>query len=163
MNLATMVSNKEQHSERQDLGIVVRCYTGVGKMSAYGTIEVDAREIINIDAGRSIHAATVSIETGGDYPQTASALIQYDNIDRVCAAIDQISRTDPKTSKFKFIEAEVCIDEFKIIVFNDSYGKMYFSASIGGASLHMDISRIHELKRLFETAKHQINTCKNQF
>lgn len=163
MNLANIVAGNPQHGERQDLGIIVKCYTSVGKMKAYGTIEVDAREVINIDGGRVSHFAAVSIETAGDYPQSGATAISYDNIDRVCAAIDQISRTDPKYSKFKFIEAEAIIDDLKITVFNDANGKMHFSAATGIAAIHMDLSRIMELKRLFETAKNQIDTCKHQY
>ena len=163
MNLANFVSGQRQNTEQRDLGITVKCYTNVGRMKAFGTLEVDAREIINIDAGRVIHVVAVSIETGGDYLQSASALIQYDNIDRVCSAIDQISRTDPRLSKFKFIEAECCIDELRIVVFNDAGNKMHFSVGTGIAALHMELSRIGELRRLFESAKNQIDTCKSQF
>lgn len=165
MNLASIVEqhrdNNTTADDEQSYGIVVKCYTNVGSISAWGKISIDAREIISIDARTLRHVALVTVETGGDYPQTGIAAIDYDDVEKLCAAIEKIKSIDPKSTKFGFIEAEISQDDLKVVVFNDNRGKMHCSIGADGHSVHMELARLSEVIHLLKKAKSTIEACRS--
>ncbi|KAB1068817.1 hypothetical protein [Methylobacterium planeticum] len=169
MNLANMADQIQASTSSMELGITIKCFTEVGKLIGLGKVIFQAQEIIDLDAQTAVHGALISIETSGEYPSNSVSVIGYDNIDKACAAIDKIKLIDPKSSKFKSIEARFTVDGLTIMVFNvpgkDAFvptaEKLMFSVSSGNCSAFFEISKISELKLLLIKARETIDACKH--
>ncbi len=161
MNLARMIPDEPQSSDSDNHGIRIKCYSNIGEISGWGKVSLDAREVINLDAQVVLHLVVIEIETGGDYPQHGSAILTYDQISKICSAIDKIKMVDPKGTKFSNIEAEFTIEDFGLTVFNAQRGKMMVAIRASGAAVHFDLPKIDELKNLLLKAKNTIDLCKS--
>jgi hypothetical protein len=121
---------------------------------AYGSAQIEARE--GLIPGRQIASRSVRVElsSGGDYPQTSSAAVDSDNIDRLLSVLDTMQSTRINTDRFKFTEVEFEVDGLKIIVFNNEKGSLLWALSADGVSIHFNsLAKLSELKSVIERAK----------
>jgi len=163
MNLA------KSHSDNSDAGgpsedlidLVVRSYTSIGTLSGigYGSAQVEARE--GMMPGRQLVTRSVRVElnTGGDYPQISSAAVDYENVDRLVAAVQRLRTARISRDRFQFTELEFEVDGLKVIVFNNDRGDMMFALSAEATSIHFNtLSKLEQFEALLERAKGHLET-----
>lgn len=165
MNLANMsAGHDESAKENESSDVVIRSYTAIGSLQALGTVEIEAREAVIPDRRHVAYFVRVGLETIGDYPQTAAAMIQYDNVPKLLKSLDKLGAADIKTDRFAFSELEYEVDGLKIIVFNDGRGKIMFVVTIDNVSVHFNaLNRLDELKNLISRAKNHLDSRKIEF
>lgn len=140
--------------------LVVRGYSPIGTVMgmSYGSAQVEARE--GLIPGRQIAARSVRVElsSGGDYPQTSTAAVEYDNLDRLLAVLTTMQSTNIQTDRFKFTEVEYEIDGLKIIVFNNDRGSLLWALSAESVSIHFNsLNTLGEFIALVERAKSHLD------
>ncbi|TGS89394.1 hypothetical protein EN817_03350 [Mesorhizobium sp. M3A.F.Ca.ET.174.01.1.1] len=164
MNLANAHSAETESQPLEASDIVIRGYTSVGQMEGLGKIEIEAREAV-IPARRQVaYFVKVEVSTMADYPQSSAILVQYDNLDKLLANLDRLSKINITTDRFKFSEVEYEIDGLKIILFNDNRGKTLFNISTGSISATFSpITRINEFRVLIEKAKKHLEVHRIEY
>ena len=161
MNLAKLTDQEDTNGKSENSDITIRCYTEVGSMKSYGKLTIEAREIINIESQIAIQMALISVfDDAEDTSPSGTAVVPYDNIDAVYSALDKLKSLDPRSIKFRFIEAEFSAGDLKLIVFNNSQGKMSFAIQADTSSVHFDLNRIDEFKSLLRKAQQTIESCR---
>lgn len=163
MNLA------KSHAHNSDAGgpegdlidLVVRSYSPVGTLSGigYGSAQVEARE--GMMPGRQLVSKSVRIElsTGGDYPQTSSATVAYENVDRLIAAVERLRTATINKDRYEYTELEFEIDGLKIIVFNTEGGSLMFALSAESNSIHFNgLAKLEPFRALLEKARNHLDT-----
>jgi hypothetical protein len=133
--------------------VVVRCYSTVGRLTGVGKITVVSQQIISSSVNASNCSVRVEVETAGDYPQTGISSIDYENIDRICATLDQLRGADPAATKFAYMEAVCEVGDFKIVVFNGADQRIYFSVQTQNAHVHMEVAKLPQLTDLLRRGK----------
>jgi hypothetical protein len=120
-----------------------------------GKVEIDAKEIIDLERHNIQHFVGVQVTASTEYAHSANASIPYDDVDKVLAAIDRLAGINPSSTKYKQIEAQFSLNsDFKIVVFNDAKGKLMFSVSAQTASAYFgDLLRMSDLKSLILRAR----------
>ncbi len=156
MNLATTTPSQNAPHDGEMSNVVVRRYTPVGSVTGigYASASVEAREGLVPGHQIATHSVRIELSTGGDYPQTGAAAIDYKNIGRLLSVLDTFQATNITTERFKFTEVEYEIDEFKIIVFNSDRGNLMAALSADAVSVHFgSLSSLRELRDLIEAAR----------
>ncbi|MGQ3214665.1 MAG: hypothetical protein ACT6U0_14280 [Shinella sp.] len=165
MNLASASTTTEQsaHADEEN-DVLIRSYTSVGTLQAIGKVEVEARETVIPDRRHVVNFVRVGLESMGDYPQAAAALIQYDHLPKLLRSLDKLAAANIKTDRFAFSEVEYEVDGLKIIVFNDGNGKIMFVISVDNVSVHFNsLARLDEFKALLSRAKTHLDSRKIEF
>jgi hypothetical protein len=160
MNLASIHADNEPEPTADNLGIVIRCFTPVGVVSGWGKVEIEARELVSYDSRIIQYFVLAKVTPGGEYAQEQSAVINYDDLEKVDKAIERLLATNPDSTKFKQIEVEFGIETgFKLIVFNDQKGKLMAAVCAGNATMHFgDLIKLTEVRALLSKAKMIIDT-----
>jgi hypothetical protein len=154
MDLAKIAGQSAQSDPGEVFPVVVRCYTNVGQVFGGGeTITIDAQQIISASLNASSCIARITISTAGQYPQSGSGSINYEDIDRICATLEYLRTVNPNATKFKFMEAIFDLDGVKFTVFNTAEQKVRFSAEAGGTSVFMELSKLDQLVGLLRRTK----------
>ena len=159
MNLATSTHSQSTASGNEMNNVVVRSYTPVGAVSGinYASATVEARE--GLVPGHQIanYSVRIEITTGGDYPQSGAAAVEYRNVENLLSILEKFESTNITTERFKFTEVEYEIDGFKIIVFNNDRGTVMVALSVGAVTIHFgSLSSIRELRSLLERAQEHL-------
>lgn len=165
MNLAAHhVPEDTTSTEPEANDVMIRSYTAIGSLQSLGKIDVEAREIVVPDRQHVSYFVKVALQSMGDYPQEAVAMVQQANLPRLLGALDKLKKATITTDRFAFSEVEYEVDGLKIIVFNDSRGKLMFVIIAGGVSVHFNVhSRLVEFEDLIIKAKQYIDMRKIEF
>lgn len=159
--MAVPVEQSSEHhhtGEENYVGLCIRNYTPIGTVSGFGKLIIYAYEIVLLGAGHSQMFIKIGVEGGGQYPQSSAALIKYENIEKLTDMIGRLSEINSINKRFKFMELEYSIDNFKIVVFNSESGKMMFSASCDGVTASFgDLLRLDDLKAFIRRAKVELD------
>ena len=141
------------------LGIIVRSYSKIGTVSGMGNLNVEAREVVNVDNRSVSYFLIAAITSGGQYPKEGHSIIKYDEIEKICLAIDRIKFAHPKITKFRSFEVQwASEDGFKICVFNQERGGLGISVSGGNVSMFLNgIQKLGDIRQLFEDGKKYID------
>lgn len=156
MNLARSSPSHNEFGDEEIRDIVIRSYTIIGSVSGigYSSVQVEAREAIVAERRLTSYMVRLELNSGGDYPQTAASIIEYDRIDDFLSMLDKLAMTNISTDRFSFSEVEYEINGFKIIVFNNDRGSLMVAFTSEGVSMHLSsVSKIPELRRLVANAK----------
>lgn len=146
--------------------IVIRSYTIVGAIEGIGrsSVQVEAREAIVPDRQIAAYSVRLEFNSGGDYPQTSVASVQYDNLQNLIAMLQKMESVSISTDRFRFSEIEYEVDDFKTIVFNTERGGLMVSLSSGTVSVHLNsVSKIADFVILLNRAKEIIDKNKTGF
>jgi hypothetical protein len=164
MNLANLSADDTTAHADEQSDVIIRGYSSIGTLQAMGKVEVEAREAIVPDRRHAAYFVRVSVESMGDYPQSAGAMIQYDNISKLLASLDKLEGATIKTDRFAFSEVEYEVDGLKIVVFNDGRGKVMFVIGVENVSVHFNaLNRLGEFKHLIARAKEHLDAHKVEF
>lgn len=157
--LPNSIDSVEPSTETSESGIAIRCFTPIGTIPGMGRVEVEAKEFINLEAHDIQQFVAVRITPSTEYAQPGNALIPYEDVDKLVGAIDQLAGVNPASTKYKQIEVEFSIKpNFKIIVFNDTKGKLMFSISAEHASAFFgDLHRMADFRLLVLKARTTID------
>lgn len=165
MNLASMSSSSgETEPENEGADVVIRSYTSIGSLQAMGKIEIEAREAVIPDRRHVVYFVRVGLESMGDYPQSAGAMVNVENVPKLIKSLGKLSEATIKTDRFAFSEVEYEVDGLKFIVFNDGKGKTMFVVSVDNVSVHFNnLSRLDEIKNLIAKAQSYIDSRRIEF
>ena len=156
MNLAQSNPSYKEFGDEEVKGIVVRGYSVMGALNGlnYSSAQVEAREALIPDSRMADYSVRIELSTGGDYPQTSIASINYRDVDDVLAMLDKLSSTNITTDRFQFSEVQYEIDGFSVIVFNNDRGSLMVALTHAGVTVHLNsVSKIAELRKLIASAK----------
>lgn len=158
MNLSDSYAGRAQLGGDDRSDIHIRSYTSQGVIQGMGSVEVEASEILVPDRRHVSYFVRITGRTLGEYPDSATAIIQLDNVPKLLAAIGKLADVLIKTDRFSFSEVEYEVDQLKLIVYNDSRGKHLFLVSINNVSVHFEsLNRLRELGNLVAKAKMHID------
>ncbi|HYG31230.1 MAG TPA: hypothetical protein VD887_13575 [Allosphingosinicella sp.] len=165
MNLARSSPSYNEFGDEEIKDIVVRSYSIMGTVSGIGQsfAQIEAREAIIPDRNLADYSVRIELSSGGDYPQTSFANINYKDIDRFSSVLDKLTFTSITTDRFSFSEVQYEINDLSIIVFNTDRGTLMVAISHGGVTIHFtSVSKIADLRKLVLAAKdcldlHKVN------
>jgi hypothetical protein len=166
MNLAQQGATNSEFGDIEIRDIVIRSYTIVGMIEGIGrsSVQVEAREAIVPDRQIAAYSVRLEFKSGGDYPQTSVASIQYDNLQNLIIMLQKMEMVSISTDRFKFSEIEYEVDDFKTIVFNTERGGLMVALSSGIVSIHLNVvSKIGDFVVLLNRAKEIIDKNKRSF
>ncbi|HEU0162098.1 MAG TPA: hypothetical protein VFQ69_06825 [Rhizomicrobium sp.] len=158
--MAKLVEKSAEGATADVYPIIVRCYSTIGKITGLGKITVEAQQIISSSLNTSNCSIRVEVETPGDYPTTGVSSIDYENIDRICATLEQLRGADPNATRFVFMEAICEVGDFKAVVFNTVDRRIYFSIQTHNAQVHMELAKLPQLIDLLRRGKSFIDQNK---
>lgn len=157
MNLANKFDERSPETDETPDNIVVRRYTEIGAVKGYGKITVEAREGVILDARHIRYFVRLSAETPDDYPRHSHSIIQFEAISKFTEALDRLRTASIDRIKFAFTEIEYNHEDTKIIVFNNSNGKIMTSVQAGDIAINFpDINALSQIKELILKAKSHI-------
>ena len=144
--------------EALSLGVVIKAYAPIGSVSGMGRIQVEAREIVDVDA-RSIAYFTVLTVTGsGTNGSSSSVTVPVAETGRIMAAIARLVKTSLGLTKFPSFEVIFETESgLRIIVFNASDGTL--NAAVGAKSVtcyFKEVARLGEVATLLGRARDYI-------
>lgn len=155
-NIATAPQGASAQQERNAEfgGVTIRNYTSIGKFSGIGSIEVEAREFVNLESNTVKYFIRLEGKSNDQYESARGFLIDVDDVDKLISRLQSFELITFDASRFAFSEIEYEIDDLKIVAFNDARGKAMGCISIKGASVHINpLSRMKEIRILIEKAK----------
>lgn len=134
--------------ESGPLGITVKSFTELGSFSGMGTLELEARELIDVDNRRVDYFIVATVKPSDQYAREGRVIISYEDVGRTCAAIDRLKLAHSGITKFKNFEVTFNTSgNFVITVFSQLRGGIGVSISADGVSMFLnDIRRLDELK-----------------
>ena len=125
MNLAAVnapPAGEASSSNDGPLGIVVRSYSPVGVVQSYGQLEIEARELVFLDAKKAEHFIRISVKEEDSFGRTGSCAILDTDVEKLISLIERLATVLIKTDRFDFTEVEAEISGLKLIIFNNSRG-----------------------------------------
>ena len=157
MRLADIEAQSAQATDAPS-GILVKSYTSVGILRSLGSIEVEAREMVNLDAKRVDHFIVVTVSENGDYARTGATVIREENLGALVEGIERLTKATIDRKRFAFTEIELGVDDLKIVVFNTKKPDNMAAISADGVTVHLDqVWRLNEFKDLVIKAKKVID------
>jgi hypothetical protein len=150
-------------SERQPLGIIVKSFSQIGFIAGLnnGKVTITSRELVVIDDNHAIYFVDVEIENPNQHPQTSTAAIPYDEIDRVIAGAHVLSRAGSRgVSRMKKFEASIATADgaVRLVVFNHSNGRIMSAIHAqNGTLFFQDTQKLIEVADQFLQAKQTID------
>ncbi|MCV3241044.1 hypothetical protein [Mesorhizobium sp. ZC-5] len=164
MNLAKAHPVENEFGEIETNDVVIRSYTSIGTVQGYGKVEIEAREAVIPDRRHAAYFVKIGLQTADEFPQTAAALIQYDNVPKLLTSLERLEKAVIKTDRFAYSEIEYDVDGLRIIVFNDARGKIMFVISAMNVSIHFStIASLTTLRGLIERAYKHLDCFKLDF
>lgn len=159
---ATAAEIDESGGNDVDLrGLTIRNYTSAGSFSSIGTIEVDAREFVNLSARSVSYYVNIEIKTSGEYGSRAACSIPYEKLDSLIVAVEQLEISTFDRDRFDFTEIHYQVEELSVVAFNDARGRAMASIASKGASVHINpLQRLSEFRMLLKKAKTTIERLK---
>lgn len=157
MNLAkTHSGGARDNSETEELGeMILHAYSPMGKLAgSYGSVEVEAREMLIPARHVASQSIRFELSSGGDYPQTGIAVISSESIISLIAALEKLQTATINQDRFEFTEIQCVIDDLKITVFNNDRGSLMWAMATDGVSVHFSsLKLISRFVDLIEQAK----------
>lgn len=160
MNLAKSTPSYVEFGDEEIRDIIIRSYSIIGEMSGIGqsTIQVEAREAIVPERNMADYSVRLELNTGGDYPQQAVAVIGTNDADRFISMLRKLETTTISTDRFSFSEVQYEINDLSVIVFNNDRGSLMVAVTCNGVTIHLtSVSKIAHLIQLVERAKSHLD------
>lgn len=139
--------------------VYIKGFSPVGEVSnAYGTVEVEVREIKNASqTNTSVKGILITTTENSRGSTPSRSFIDADEIDGLVAGIDYLAKVDKSVTKHATFEAEYATKGgFSIVVFNSSVdGSLRFvvKARSSSAKAFFPIEELSKLKQLLLDAK----------
>ena len=104
---------------------------------------------------------TVEAASEDEYPETATATIDYFEVDGIIAALSKLAELSQKKHSFKnFQNAFSSKDGIKFVVFNDQRGRLNFSVQIETVSAYfLELSKVEEFSATLLKAREKLRGC----
>ncbi|WP_162801430.1 hypothetical protein [Azospirillum brasilense] len=137
------------------LGIKINSFHESGQMSGLGKLKITARELIDVDNRHANYFAVIELKSNEQYERSDSSVIEYDEIDRICAALDRLKLINPGISKFSSTQAEFStVKGLSFTSFIQRNGTVAASISSGSVSIFLHgPDKFDELKNLLLQTK----------
>jgi hypothetical protein len=153
--------------ESGPLGISIRSFSPIGTFSGMGSLDLEAREIIDVDNRSIEYFIVATVKPSDQYGREGVVIISYDDVGRTCAAIDRLKLSHPGVTKFKNFEIKFSTpSKFSITVFSQLRGGIGVSISADGSSMFLnDVRKLDDLKEALQKGANYIdeNRIKNNF
>lgn len=142
--------------------LVILGYSPMGAViGSYGSVQVEAREVVMPGRQIATQSARVELTTDGDYPQTGFATVPYEEIPKLLLALEKMQFTNISAERFKFTEVQYEVEDLKITVFNNDRGQLMWALSVNSLQIHFNsLSKIGDLKDIVERAKAHLDKTK---
>ena len=163
MNLARSAPVDSESINEDVRDIVILSYTIVGCLNGIGqsSVQVEAREVIIPDQKTANYYIRFEFSSGGDYPQTATATVAYNEVERLISMLKKLETTSISTDRFSLSEVQYEVGDLKIIVFNTDRGSTMAAINVNGMSAHLNsASKLQLFTNLIESAKQHIEKNK---
>lgn len=139
--------------DRKPAEICIRSYHPVGKITAMGTLEVSAFEMVFPDRDLAFRGVRFEISTQGEFPEGALTTVELSAAEKLLASIEHLAQVEISDRRFMLSEVECVIDGLKVVVFNTEGGVIRVALRIDHVACHfVRQSDLHDVLKLVKKA-----------
>lgn len=163
MNLARSAPINPENVAEDVRNIVIISYNIMGIVNGIGqsSVQVEAREVVIPDQQTADYYVRFEFSSGGDYPQTSTATVAYNDVERLVAMLKKLEGTSISTDRFALSEVQYEVGDLKIVVFNTDRGSTMAAINVHGMSAHLNSAeKLSSFTKLIENAKKHIENNK---
>lgn len=150
--------------QAQTGAVVIKGYSGIGKISALGSVEVIAMEFTDAATGKKQTGVAIEIKESGRLENTDRSFIDYDEVDSLVNGIDYISKATSDVTKLGQFEATYRTKgNFSATIFSSS-GKIDAAVKSGyirPATAFLSLQQLGELRAIIVQAKQKLDSVYN--
>jgi len=144
--------------------VVIRGYSEIGRVTALGSVWVNAMELTDITSGRKQSGVLIEVKESGRLENTDRSFIDYDEVDALLKGLEYISKATSDVTKLKMFEATYKTKgDFRAATYSSTPGKIeavVTSGYIRPASAFLSLQQLAELRSLIVQAKQKLDSVK---
>jgi len=144
--------------------VVIKGYSEIGRVTALGSIEVDAMEFTDLTSGRKQSGVLIEVKESGRLENTDRSFIDYDEVDALLKGLEYISKATSDVTNLKMFEATYKTKgDFSAATYSNTSGEIKAAVSSGyirPASAYLSLQQLAELRSLIVQAKQKLDSVK---
>jgi hypothetical protein len=149
--------------QAQSGSVVIKAYSVIGKISAYGKVEVNAMEFTDASTNEKQTGVAIDVIEGGANGDSNRSFIDYDEIDDLLKGIDYILKVTKDVTRLEDFEATYATrGHFSATTFSSS-NKIKADVTSGyirPTSVFLSLEQLAELRGIIEQAKQKLDSSK---
>jgi hypothetical protein len=143
----------------QDGAVIIRGFSSMGKLKGNygGSVEVEAKEFVNVTTGKKERGITVEVKETLRFERTHTSYVDLDELDSLLKGLDYIARANKSVTKLDNFQADYrSRGDLVVSTFSDSQGGVNAAVSsgvIGKTDAILDLSDLTKLREIVAAAQ----------